>query len=71
MASIVAVKLKSSTLSGGTIAGASGLKTGTGVPICAMLFKTKSGDSAKRRFFTALLIFPFSMSQSPSRVTPV
>jgi len=31
----------------------------------------KRGESLNRKFFTALLIFPFSMRNVPSRVRPV
>jgi hypothetical protein len=35
------------------------------------LLSMNRGESLKRKFFTALVIFPFSMRKVPSRVSPV
>jgi len=75
-ASLKLVKLKSLTFSGGTITACPGppsslALTRTGVPSASRLFNMKTGESLNRKFFTARVIFPFSIRKVPSRVSPV
>lgn len=78
IASVSAVKLKSSILSGGTMTGlgvshqtgSRGRKTRCGAPSCSTLLSANKIDSVKTRFLIGLLIVPFSMNHNPSRVYP-
>src|SRR5215218_7166057 len=67
------VKLKSFTLIGGTTTAppASVPARRTAGPIASRLFSMKSGESLNRKFLTAFEIFPFSIRNVPSRVSPV
>src|SRR3954468_12145123 len=67
------VKLKSFALIGGITTGppCSVPPSRTAGAIASMLASRKSGDSLKRKFLIALVIFPFSIRNVPSRVRPV
>ena len=48
-----------------------GRNTRAGAPSSSRLLSTNKGDSVKRKFFTAFVTVPFSISHNPSRVSPV